>query len=299
MSNLKPWLVGALACCLALAAGPAAAAANPFQPKLPFDSAVIVYQLSGNTTGTETLYIQGQKQARRQISETKVFGFSGGKAETLTITTPEMVTTVDFEKKEATQTGNMQTYLAQEYEKLSPAEKKTVQKNAQNMGQNMLQALAGGGGAQPQRSEGTFMGKPVEIVTVMGMTSHVWKGSNIPLKTQGSIMGMEINSVATDIKVDSGVPADAFQVPAGFATRFDHEADQQQREMAKQIMASLKDPDFGKNQGGGLGAVLSVQPQGQQPEPAQADEPARQHGAGDQVQDAVNQGMKALKGLFD
>lgn len=266
---------------------PAAAGNNPFRLAPPFKTAIIKYSFSGSQNGTATTYFKGDTKAEYKDLATKVLGFTSEDKQ-LVITSPQRITTVDLKKGKATYTGNYLTYLAQEYDKLNPAEKKRVKKNSKAMGQNFM-AMMGG---KPQIRQGTYQGKPVDIMTAAGLTSYTWRGKQVVLKQSGSIMGMKINMVATDIAVGAPVPSSRLQPPAGVKPVFDQEQDQRQRQMAKNIMAMLKDPDAANNQ------AKAMQNAQRQAAEAQAQQP--QGGQQDQEKqgDAVQEGLNAVKKLF-
>lgn len=296
---------------------PAVAADNPFVIKSPpFKSAIIKYKYTGTQQGTATVYYQGDLRAEHEHTATKVMGI-GSENNTITITEPQRITEVNLDEKKAFYTGNYMTYMAQEYDKLSPAEQKQVRKNAKDLGGDVMAAMGG----KPQVRQGRFMNRPVEITTVMGMTSYTWKDKHILLKQEGSIMGMKMNMVATDIRTNVPVPAAKLQVPPGIKAVFNKEADQQQRQMAKQFMAKLKDPNFAKKQSQALGQAQAArqqaaqeqaaQPQeaahqAQQSAPAQgstqkqADKSASDQGSAlDQAGEAVQEGLNSVKKLLN
>lgn len=275
---------------LALAAAPALAADNPFRPKLPFKTAIVKYELRGNEKGSATLYIDGDKSARHTDSTMSIMGMNQVK-QSIHITTAEQVVDVDLVEKKATATGNMTTYLAQRYEKLSSAEQAIVRKNAEKMGSALMTSFMGQGG-KPQIQEGTFKGKPVQIVTIMGMTAYTWKDTPVTLKTSGSMMGMRMDEEATDIQTNVAVPASALAVPGGIPVVFDKEADQMQRQMADNMINMLKDPNFEQkmqNQKGGMmGGVLGGMLQGTGQE---REAPEMPEGMGQGMPPGMGQGM--------
>ena len=269
---------------------PALAGDNPFVVPPPFKSAIIKYTYSGNQKGHSTVYYKGQVMAEHKQVETKVLGF-GSEDKLITITTPKRVTTVDLNKNEASYTGNPMAYMAQEYAKLSPAEKKRVKKNAEDMGRNFMSLMGG----QPKITKGTFLNRPVDIITTMGLTTYSWQGKHVVLKQQGSIMGMDMNMAATDVSVGVPVPRAKLEVPAGMTAVFNQEADQQQRMMAKRIMDNLKDPNFGKKQN------QAMRDAKRQAAEAQAEAQRQQQGqpqGQEQQGDAVQQGLDAVKKIF-
>lgn len=278
--HLRKHIVTAIFMATALFMATAAVAAdNPFKPKAPFKSAIVQYQYNGNEKGTSTTYYKGATVADHRQTSTTLWGMDQGQQNTITITKPKEVIRVDLAKRKATATGNQMDYMAQEYEKLSAAEQATVKKNAEKMGQSMMSLFKGG---QAEMREGRLMGKPVKIVSILGLTSYVWKDKGVLLKQEGSLMGMKLDTVATSVKVDAPVPAEKLAVPQGIKVVFDQEADQKQRQMAKQMIDMLKDPEFGKG-----GAGMAMQPQG---EAQGAGQPA-----GAQEGDPVKEGMNLLK----
>ena len=296
----KKMLTAGLALCLGMAwATGAGAAENPFLlKKIPFKSAIIDYKMSGSSNGAAKLYLKGDLRAKHTDAVTKVFGMTN-KEKKIDITKTRTVIHVDLIKKEATETGNPMYYMAQEYDKLNPAEQKTVRKNAEHMGASIASGLTGGG--KPEVKKGTYKGKPVDIVTVMGFTSYSWTKAAIPLKVTGSIMGVSINEEATNIKTNVSMPGNAFKVPGGIKVRFDKQADQKMREMARNWIDMLKDPEFGKNgqagAAGGLGALFNPSAAKNRDAESQSEAETSDQG-GDDADETLKQGMKMLKGIF-
>jgi hypothetical protein len=226
----------------ALGASLALAEDNPFKKKPPFKTAIIEYSMTGNEQGHATLYVEGLKQAKISDSSSSFKGLTGKVEKKAVITTPERIIEVNISKKTARAHGNIQTYMAQEYEKLSATEKALARKNAEKLGAAVMTQFAGG---LPKAEQGNFLGKPVEIFTFMGITIQTWKDANIPLKSEGEgMMGMKISNVATSVKTDVPLPAGVFEAPVGIDVVFDQKADQMMRTMAGEIMTNLKDPNF-------------------------------------------------------
>ncbi len=283
---------------LAMTVGLALAADNPFSPKKPpFKTAIVKYTLKGTSSGKEVLYVNGLDRAIHTDAKTTVFGMTN-EQKTITITKQKTITQIDLVEQRAIESGNFMYYMAQEYDKLSSSEKATVRKNAEGMGQNLAGMMPG---MDVKKRKGKLMGKNVEIVTVMGMTSYVWEDTGITLKTEGSLGPIKINSAATSVDTNVSLPGSAFAVPAGLKVVWDEQADQQQRNMAKQWMDNLKDPNFGKNSGkSGMGAMFNTQrPTYQDGDDSSQREPAGEEDSSGGAEEAVEQGMKVLKGLFN
>lgn len=265
----------------------AVAADNPFEPKAPFKSAIVQYQHNGSEKGESTIYFKGTTIADHRQTSTTLWGMDQGQQNTITISKPKEVIRVDLNKRKATATGNQMDYMAQEYEKLSPAEKARVKKNAEKMGQSMLSLFKGG---QAEMREGTLMGKPVNIVTMMGLTAYTWKDKGVLLKQEGSLMGMKLDTVATKVDVGASVPTEKLKVPQGIEVVFDKEADQKQRQMAKHMMDMLKDPEFGK----GGGSMAMQRQSGNSQDAAQGTGQSAEAKEGDPVKEGMNLLKKTL-----
>ena len=278
------------------------AADNPFvMKKLPFKTAEIHYKLEGTESGTATEYWERKRNARHADTKTGFMGI-GARNRTITITTPKRVIQVDLVDRKATATGNWMTYMAEEYEKLSASEKKRVKKNAGSFGNSFFQGAPGG---KPEISEGTFMGKKVQITKMMGFTSYTWKGTPILLKHEGTIMGMKTSTLATSVKTGVSIKSSVFEVPAGIEVVFDQQADQQMRLMAKRWLDWLKDPDFDKKMAEGKGPGL-VRPGdlegGSSPQkrdaPASDSDASAEQATPQEEESMMEQGKKKLKELF-
>lgn len=216
---------------------------SPWEAKLPFKTAVIQYEVSGDEKGTESLYIRanGQEQAHMRKTKGKMM-FMNVSTDKVTITTPELVTEVDMEKKTGRKFVNPTKFIIEEYGKLSAKEKETVKKNAVDMGTNMSQTMGG----TVEKKAGTHLGHTCDVVKVMGFTSWVMSDTGIMLKTEGNLMGVTAKTVATKVERDGAVPSDVFNVPSGVNVEHDKEADKSNREMAKTVIDMLKDPEASK-----------------------------------------------------
>jgi len=241
---------------LLLMSVPVLADDNPFQYKSPFKSAIIKYKYSGSETGESEVYFLGDKKAEYKQTSTKVMGVSAGKSNTIIITSPDKVIIVDLDKARARSTGNPMTYMAEEYNKLSAAEKKQVRQNSEEAGTSMMNSFMGG---KPETRSGTFLGKPVKIVTMGGFTTYTWEDKGVVLKSSGSMMGIKTDMEATGVQVGVSVPSSKFKVPNGIEVVFDQEADQQQRQMVRHMITSLKDPEFGSKMESGAGSFAPPQ----------------------------------------
>jgi hypothetical protein len=318
---MKPsrFLVSALPVLLFLLCGVSFAEDSPWERKLPFKSAIVQYDVAGDEKGSESLYIRanGQEQAHVRKTKGKVM-FMNVSTDKVTITTPELVTEVDMEKKTGRKFINPTKLIIEEYGKLSAKEKETVKKNAVDMGTNMAQTMGG----SVEKKGGSHLGYPCDVVKMMGITTCAMTDTGIMLKTEGNIMGMKLKTVATKFDKDVAVPADVFNVPSGINIEYDKEADKSNREMAKMTIDMLKDPEASKKMSKDMENAGRERDKGMKEakgDKKKADkEHARESGKEDKShdkepaekenqpakeedsspKDAIKKGLGALKGLF-
>ena len=304
------WLFIGLA--VLLNAAPAFAKDSPWELNLPFERAVIHYDISGSQKGTETLYIRdfGNERVKITKSKGKVM-FVTTTTDTIEITTRDSVINIDMDKKTGTRTTNPQKFMQEEMEKLSAKERKIVMKNFEAVGMNM--AVQMGGDVKPKAGE--HIGYTCDLVTVMGSTSCQMSGTPIMLKMESNLMGIKINTIAKKIDKNASVPADIFQIPNNVDVEYSKEADDMSRAMIASMIESMKDPEAAKKFEEGMAQGKT------QMEQAQLQEAQEQHkqtvreqeleddlnkdvgeesGEPDkkQLNEVMQKGMKTLKGLF-
>jgi len=223
----------------------------PWEARLPFKEATIHYQLSGNEQGEEVLYIKdyGRTQAKYHKGASSMMGMTV-KTETVLLTDPDWVTTYDLVEKTGTKTTNPNKLYLREYNKLSRSEKQNFEKNAKKLGTAMM---AQAGGSVTQAKE-TFLGYDCDVVTVAGMsTSYVLRGSQVPLKTEMSMMGMQNTILATQVDTSATIPDRVFDPPAGITAELNTQAEAMMEGMVQKTVNTLKTPD-------GAAKMLSKQP---------------------------------------
>lgn len=268
---MKAVLLGALMISAALAAE------NPWDTRLPFKSATIKYKVSGMQNGTELLYIDayGKKQARFVKSSGKVL-FQTVQTDTVEITTEEWIYELDLSKKHGTKITNPDIYFKEEYAKLTAKEKKMVNKNAEKMGTNLM----GGMGGNIEKNAATILGYKTDKMNALGTTVYMMHGATIALKTESNLMGLSSKVIAQEIK-KGAVPKSVFIPPKGIQISFDQETDALNRSMAQSTVEMLKDPN------------AAAKMQEQEKLLMSEDQPSQQ-----QPDESVEEGLKALKGLF-
>lgn len=253
---------------------PVGALANPWEKKLPFKEATINYELSGMETGQEVLYVKehGKRTAEYRTTSTSMFGMTM-KNKTVEITTPDWVYSFDLQERSGTRSINPQKLMIEEFDKLSAADKKKVEKNAQEMGMTMMQGMQGSVEQKAQE----ILGYPCDRATMLGVTVYSIHGTSVPLLTESNMMGISIKSAATSIS-EGGVDEQYFQFPEGIEPQSDPEADRMAGVMAEQTIAMLKDPEtFKKENQGRMSPQGDISPEDQQ---------------------KMEEAMNTLKGLF-
>jgi hypothetical protein len=262
----------------------ASAGKNPWDIKLPFKEATIQYSITGSETGSETLSIRdyGKERSRHRKSTAKMM-FMTTETDQIEITNPDWVYTIDMKAGTGTKMTNPVKFMIEEYNRLSSKEKDMVNKNVQEMGTSVMQGMQ----VTVQQNAENILGYSCDLASVAGTTSYSIHGTDITLKSDVSMMGMNFSTVATQIN-EGSVPGNVFTPPAGIQITHDKEADEAARAMAKSTIDTLKSPDATrkmKEQAGG--AVNQAQTPGQQAPPAK-------QGSQQDMQKA----MDALKGLF-
>jgi len=212
----------------------------PWDMKLPFKEATIHYDITGSEQGNETLYVKdyGARRAERHKATAMVMGMSNP-TETLEITEPDWIATYNLIDKTGEKTSNPRKIYQAEYNKFTAAEKKNFEKNTRELGTNMMGAL---GGSVKQKAE-KVLGYDCDVSTIGGMsTVYVIHETDLPLRTEVSVMGMKSTNAA--VKIDNGaVPDSAFAPPADIIAAFNQEAENMMTATVQQVMDTLKRPD--------------------------------------------------------
>jgi len=248
---------------------------NPWEKKLPFKHGTINYTISGMENGSEITYIRdyGREVATYHTTKTTMMGMTMVN-ETVDIDTPEWSYHFDLTEGTGTKNVNPEKYMIEEYNKLSKAEQKRVSENGEKMGVS----VAEGFGGKVQQNAKEILGYSCDRTEMMGSVVYSIHGSGLPLLVETNMMGMNMKIEATS--VNKGKVADSFfQFPQGIEPVFDQQSDAVAREMARQTIAMLKDPESGEKRSGPA-------MQGQQKQMSPED------------QEQMQQAMEMLKGMF-
>ena len=228
-------------CCAILLNGSLAAAANvlPWEQELPFEEGVIRYVISGLEQGKETIYIRdwGRQRATYHESSAEVMGVTMRTAE-VEFRTPEFIYSYNLQEKQGFKAVNPQKYMADEYRSLTASEQLKVRENAEKMGAAYAEGM---GGRVVEKAE-TILGYSCDKVDISGgSVTYLIHGTDIPLKTEMNMMGMQMTIMA--LAVEPGpVDDEHFKHPEGIVAEEDPASDAMSKKMALQAIAMLKDP---------------------------------------------------------
>jgi len=216
----------------------------PWEMKLPFKQATIRYELKGTQQGTETLYVKefGKIRAKHHKASTTMMGMTN-KSETIEITDSDWVTTYNVIEKSGEKITNPTKLYIAEYNKFNVEEKRNFEKNSKELGASMM----GKFGGTIKQNSAKVLGYDCDVTTVNGMsTVYLMHGSDIPLRSEVSVMGManSINAIAVD--TNATVPDSAFMPPAGITASFNQESETIIAGTIQNIMDTLKRPDGAK-----------------------------------------------------
>ncbi|MFQ5470251.1 MAG: hypothetical protein ACE5EH_08080 [Gammaproteobacteria bacterium] len=278
---------------------------RPWEVRLPFETAIIHYEITGSQKGKETLYIRdhGNEHVKVTKSKTKIM-FVTTKTDTITITTRGKVITVNMEDKTGVKMTNPNAIFEQEYSKLSAKEKKIVKENIEKTGMNLSAAV----GAEVMLKGDNHLGYDCDVVKVMGTTSCNIAGSSILLKMESSMMGMGSSTIAKKIEENVAIPENIFRVPEGVKVIESREQEEMARGMVQTMLAMMKDPDAERKMAEGMREAREAQFEDAQQSGADVEEndsSDNESGSASsdmpdqkKVQEAMEKGMDMIKGLF-
>jgi hypothetical protein len=180
----------------------------PWEMKTPFKEATIHYELTGSEQGKKTLYIKehGQYRATYHQGTSTIMGMSNT-TNTIELIDPEWIYTFDLIEKKGEKTTNPNKMYRQEYTKLNAEEKKNFTKNSKELGNTMMSQF---GGSVKQKSE-KILGYDSDVTTVGGMsTVYLLHGTDIPLRSEVAVMGMNSTQAATKIDTSTAIDGIVF-----------------------------------------------------------------------------------------
>ena len=264
---------------------------DPLEIRLPFEKAVIEYEISGSQKGKETLYIRDFGNERVKVTKSKgKIMFVPVTTDTIEITTRDSVVNIDRNKKTALKITNPQKLMQQEMKKLSATERKIVMKNFETLGMNMAVMMGG----EVKQKAGKYLGYSCDVVTMMGTTSCQMSNSPVMLNMKSDLMGIKLNTVAKKIDKNAAVPDDLFRVPANVKVEYSAETDNMNKEMIASMVNTMRDPGAAQKMKEGMAQqkkqmeAESVRENGNE-----TDKPDQE-----QLNEMMKKGMKSFEGMF-
>lgn len=217
---------------------------RPWEMKLPFESATVVYSISGMEKGKETVYLKdwGKRKATHNNTVTNVMGMRS-ENRTLDIEDPDYIYSFDLIEKTGTRATNPAKIAREEYEKLSAADKRLVDKNSKELGITLQQGVPDA----VEENVTEILGQKCDRTELMGTVAYTAHDSGILLKSETNMMGVKISIVATSFS-KGDVDEKYFALPKGIKPVHDPEADAMTRNMIVQTMEWLKDPEAARSQ---------------------------------------------------
>ncbi|MDH5611052.1 MAG: hypothetical protein OEY66_01165 [Gammaproteobacteria bacterium] len=297
----KAWLLTGIV--IFLNTTPVFAKESPWRLHLPFEKAVIHYNINGSQEGNETLYIRDFGNERVKITKSKgKIMFVTIITDTIEITTHDSIVNIDKDKRTATRITNPQRFMQEEIEKLSSSDRKVVMKNLETIGMNMALQMGG----EVKLKAGEHLGHTCDLVTIMGATSCQMSGTPILLKMDSNLMGIKTKTVATKIDKNASIPADIFKLPKDINIAYNKESDDMNHAMVASMIELMKDPDAPKKIEEGIAQNKMEMEEEQQQETQEfenvMDEDARENSDEPdqkQIDEMMQKGMKTFKGLFN
>lgn len=223
---------------------------NPYINNYPFKSVLITYENEtsyghgdgkpGTTyTGTEELYIKGDKSLRITSKERPDEDGEKVEIKSMKIVTAEEEFVIDVDEKEAVKIENPHKYGRAQYDKLTDEEKKQFHNRMEKRKVVSMDLLGVGYkvGTETilgktcdvyesgQKPDGDYVSKAAEGAPPPGYSKlWVWSEAGIPLKMITEDIGFSSETVVTKIEENVDIPDSRFEVPEGVEVVFDERA---------------------------------------------------------------------------
>lgn len=223
---------------------------NPYVNNYPFKSVLIKYENKTNYghgdgdpgttyTGTEELYIKGDKTLRITVKERPDEEGEKVTLKGMKIVTAEEEVVIDVDEKEAVKIDNPHKYGKAQYDKLTEEEKKEFHKRMEKRKVISMDLLGVGHktGTETilgktcdiyesgQKPGGDYMSKVVEGVPPPGYAKvWIWREALIPLKMITEDIGFSSETIVTSIEENVDIPDSRFEIPEGVEVIFDERA---------------------------------------------------------------------------
>lgn len=165
----------------------------------------VVYELSGNTTGTREVwwdnYGEIQRTETKSVTITKFFGSTTEKkTHTVSIIKKDKFWFVDYIEKTAQKGTNPA------YQQTNEMTQNMTEAEQKKFADDLLASLGG-----ERLGTETFMGRKCEMVSVLGVKSWIYMG--VVLKSEGNLLGFKSNEIATKFEENCTLPSSTFNPP--------------------------------------------------------------------------------------
>ncbi|MCA9400862.1 MAG: hypothetical protein KC713_04495 [Candidatus Omnitrophica bacterium] len=174
-----------------------------FEKRYEMKSGIVEYQMTGQNSGTETLYFDdyGKKEARYRKQEMNIMGFTQ-RHETIDIIDYPWMYSYDAKSNQASKVNY------EEQMKMFLGENQS-QQQMKDFSESMVKAMGG-----VKIGTENILGKKADLYEMknFGYKVAVWKG--LPLKVDVNMMGFSFQMIAKDIKTNTSIDAAKFRLPA-------------------------------------------------------------------------------------
>ena len=161
----------------------------------------VEYKLSGDATGTNSIYWDdwGRKEVQIQKSKTTVWGMTNEEDKTTLMLGSEVYSWKEGENR----IRKSENPMAKLWE-----EKHYTEKDIEKFSKESLETLG-----FKKTGEENLDGKNCEVYEGVGGKLWIWKENQIAIKTNVKILGINIASEATKIELDKSIDASLFEIP--------------------------------------------------------------------------------------
>jgi hypothetical protein len=195
-------------------------------------SGYIEYEISGNTTGTKSIwwddYGAKSRTEENTVNIVRMLGITNEtRLHTISIIDGDRFWTADLIEQTG-ETGTIPVWVGEyEYGSLSESERKEFE-------MEILESFGGRIAGQE-----TFMGYECDIIELMGARSWIYKG--VALKTEASMLGISVKEKAVQFDENANVSASRFEPPTGIQYT---SMDEMQRDLFRDGFDAFMDDDL-------------------------------------------------------
>jgi len=209
------------------------ASENPWNTKLPFKEATVLYEMAGSMRGAEKVYVRdyGATTAAYSTEPSLMYGGTSKTTE-LTLTTPEWMYIIDLSTNSGSKQINPKKIIQNKFNSLSTADQEKLVRNSEKFGITVIGEMIG----NVEKNAGKLLGYDCDRVTAMGITAYTLAGTDFIMQVSGPLLGISEAVVNIDVsKVDEA----KFTLPEGANINHDEQADRVVRDQIDVIFTSM------------------------------------------------------------